>query len=109
MTSKISAQNVSTPCNSKTGAKARSQLRRMFPIPLPSAVADVTIKVEHALVDLCIIKCGLTAFMTVEELDCNWMWFYSLKTQSYKLRHLEVSTFYDSTPIGKDGDACSGL
>lgn len=110
VSSQIAVESVVIPCTSKTDKAARCHLRRAFPLLTPSAMKDENIKVEHALIDtVAMIKCCLCNFFSVEELGENWVWFYSARLRGYKFLHVELSTFYDSTPFGKDGDSCTGL
>ena len=110
--SKLKVKNMTTPCNSGTDLKAKQHLRRAFVMEMPTSVTDATIliKVEHALVNtVALIKSALTLFYTTQELESHWYWFYSAKEQKFKYNFIEPSTFFDSTPMGKDGDACTGL
>ena len=108
--SKLKVKNMTTPCNSGTDLKAKQHLRRAFVMEMPTSVTDATIQVEHALVDMvALIKSAITLFYTTQELESHWYWFYSAKEQKFKYNFIEPSTFFDSTPMGKDGDACTGL
>ena len=110
ISSKLKTTNATTAAHTRNDRKSRAHLRQAFPTQLPLAVLDDTIQVEHALVDtVSMIKAAVTLFYTTEELHPHWLWFYSGKHQKFLINHIKLSTFYDSTPFGKDGDACTGL
>ena len=108
--SKVVLRNNAVHHNSRNDKASRNLLRVTFPLLLPKAVRDDTIQVEHALIDtVAMVKSQLLMFFATEELHQHWVWFYSCKKNDYLYNHVKLSSFYDSTPIGKDGDSCVGL
>lgn len=109
--SKIKVYPITMPYHTKNIDAARRHLRRSFPLVLPTALKHITVDVEHALVDtVAMVKCGLASFYCNEQLHPNWLWFFDSRAgDGYKVNHVELSTFFDSTPLGKDGDSCTGL
>jgi hypothetical protein len=108
----LKVKNVKMPCNTKTDRAAQQHLRRAFPVLLPFAIIDVTIKVEHAMMETeSFLRSIIVLYYCTEELQSHWHWFCTVKNGIWvpKFNHIELSTFYDSTPLCKTGDNCTGL
>jgi hypothetical protein len=110
----LTVSNVVVPCSSDIVKTARANLRRMFPLILPNANTDQRFHfrklfpLEHAVMDtVAVIKSALCLFYCTEEFYPHWQWFYSPELAGPKVHHIELSTFYDSCPLGSE--PCTGL
>jgi hypothetical protein len=110
ITPEVSLLPVICPCSSKTDKAARAHLRNAFPVILPRAFTDDSLNFEHAKLDPeAVIRSALCLFYCTEEFHQHWHWFYSAQQDGLKLNHIELSTFYDSFPLGNRGEQCTGL
>jgi hypothetical protein len=106
----LKVKSVAIPCSSKTDKAARSFIRDSFPITLPKALQDKSSNVESAYLRTeQLVKCIIAMFYCTKELHSHWHWFYSAAEKGFHYNFVQLSTFYDSAPIGKNGEQCTGL
>lgn len=96
----VSFEPVTFAARAENDAKSRKHLRENFPVAMPYALQHDSVKVEHAFVEVeHMMKCAITLIYTTQSLHNSFFWFWDVSSQSFKVNHFEISTFFDGFPL----------
>ena len=110
LSDKVSVKRMQVPCNSTQDALSRKHLRENFPGDLPYALTDVSSKIEHAFVEVeATLMSIVTLVLTTPALHENVVWFWDPVTKEHKVKHFELSTFFDGFPLHGGKAAATAL